>query len=114
MLAAQVGWATGNPNTTITKPYWGCDQAADTRVTIQNQTTCQDEQVFPCFNIPSIPDVLPAGIDWRFYGSNFYLLNEVWSMFDAIDPIRNDLAAGTTSSTRTSSIATSTTARSPR
>ena len=26
---------------------------------IENQTTCQDEQVFPCFDIPSIPDVLP-------------------------------------------------------
>ena len=89
VLAAQVGWATGNPNTTITKPYWGCDQPDTTRVTIQNQTTCQDEAVFPCFTIPSLPDVLPAGIDWKFYGSNFYLLPEIWSMFDAVSSVRN-------------------------
>ncbi len=89
VLAAQVGWATGNPNTTITKPYWGCDQPDTTRVTIQNQTTCQDEAVFPCFDIPSLPDVLPASVDWKFYGSNFYLLPEIWSMFDAIKSVRN-------------------------
>jgi len=89
VLAAQVGWATGNPDTQVTHPYWGCDQADSTRVTIQNQTTCQEEQVFPCFDIPSVPDVLPAGVDWKFYGTNFYLLPEIWSMFDAIGPIRN-------------------------
>jgi len=89
VLAGQVGWATGNPNTTITHPYWGCDQPDSTRVTIQNQTTCEDEEVFPCFDIPSVPDVLPAGVDWKFYGTNFYLLSEVWSMFDAISSIRN-------------------------
>ena len=33
--------------------------------------------------------MLPTGVDWKFYGSNFYLLPEVWSMFDAIDPIRH-------------------------
>jgi phospholipase C len=89
VLAAQAGWATGNPNTTITKPYWGCDQPASTRITVQDQATCQDTQVFPCFNIPSIPDVLPTGVDWKFYGSDFYLLPEIWSMFDAIANIRN-------------------------
>jgi phospholipase C len=88
-LAAQIGWSTGNPNTNITHPYWGCDQSSTTRVTIQNQTTCQDEQVFPCFKIPSVPDVLPTGVDWKFYGSNFYILNEIWTMFNAIDGIRN-------------------------
>jgi phospholipase C len=89
VLAAQVGWAIGNPNTTITHPYWGCDQDVSTRVTIQNQTSCQYEDVFPCFDIPSIPDVLPSGVDWKFYGSNFYLLSEIWSMFDAISSVRN-------------------------
>ena len=89
VLAAQAGWATGNPNTTILKPYWGCDQPQGTVVTIQDQMSCTDKQVFPCFKIPSVPDVLPQGVDWKFYGSNFYLLPEVWSMFDAIDSIRN-------------------------
>ena len=89
VLAAQIGWATGNPNTQVTHPYWGCDQSDTTLITVENQATCQDEPVFPCFSIPSLPDVLPTGIDWRFYGSNFYLLSEIWSMFDAIASIRN-------------------------
>ncbi len=89
VLAAQVGWATGNPGTNITHPYWGCDEDPGTTVTVQNQTTCQDEAVFPCFKIPSVPDVLPPGVDWRFYGTNFYVLPEIWSMFDGIDHVRN-------------------------
>jgi phospholipase C len=89
VLAAQVGWATGNPGTNVLHPYWGCDEDANTTVTIQDQVTCQDEQVFPCFHIPSVPDVLPDGVDWKFYGSNFYVLPEIWSMFDAIEPIRH-------------------------
>jgi phospholipase C len=89
VLAAQTGWATGNPNTNILHPYWGCDQDAGTMITVEDQTTCQDKQVFPCFSIPSIPDVLPAGVDWKFYGTNFYVFPEIWSMFDAISSIRN-------------------------
>lgn len=89
VLAAQAGWAYGNPNTSVLKPYWGCDQPQNTLVSIQDQMTCQEKPVFPCFDIPSLPDVLPQGVDWKFYGSNFYLLSEVWSMFDAIKSIRN-------------------------
>jgi phospholipase C len=95
VLAAQVGWATGNPNTQVTHPYWGCDQDATTRVEIENQYTATYDNVFPCFKIPSVPDVLPTGVDWKFYGSNFYLLPEIWSMFDAVDSIRNGPAWGT-------------------
>jgi phospholipase C len=89
VLSAQIGWATGNPQTDITHPFWGCDQSATTTVTVTDQATCTDKQVFPCFDIPSVPDVLPAGADWKFYGTNFYLLPEIWSMFDAIKSIRN-------------------------
>ncbi len=88
VLAAQAGWAEGNPNTQITHPYWGCDQASGTLVTVENHTTNMEQQVFPCFDIPSIPDVLPAGVDWKFYGTNFYVFSEIWSMFDAIKGIR--------------------------
>ena len=28
VLAAQAGWAKGNPDTSLIHPYWGCDQAA--------------------------------------------------------------------------------------
>jgi phospholipase C len=89
VLAAQAGWAIGNPPLQVSHPFWGCDQPAGSTVDVQDQTTCQTKQVFPCFKIPSIPDALPAGTDWRFYGSNLYLLQEIWSMFNAIDEIRN-------------------------
>ncbi|MGE5184243.1 MAG: phospholipase C, partial [Acidobacteriota bacterium] len=89
VLAAQAGWASGNPNTQIYHPYWGCDQDSSTLVDVEDAATCTTRQVFPCFQIPSVPDVLPSGVDWKFYGTNFYLLPEIWSMFDAIDGVRN-------------------------
>jgi phospholipase C len=89
-LAAQAGWALGNPPTNFLKPYWGCDQDANSKVTILDQGTCTTKDVFPCFKIPSVPDILPAGVDWKFYGTNFYLFPEIWSMFNAVDGIRND------------------------
>src|ERR1019366_5548321 len=30
-----------------------------------------------------------SGVDWKFYGTNFYFLPEIWSMFDGIKSIRN-------------------------
>lgn len=89
VLAAQAGWAAGNPPTDFTHPYWGCDQYAWDKIDVHQNGTCQLASVAPCFNIPSIPDVLPIGIDWKFYGSNFYVLPDIWSMFNAISPIRN-------------------------
>ena len=86
VLAGQAGWALGNPDKI---PYWGCDQPADTRITIQDQKTCTEKQIFPCFDIPTVPDILPTGVNWKFYGSNFYVLNEIWSMFNGVKSIRN-------------------------
>ncbi len=88
-LAAQAGWATDNPPTSVLFPYWGCDQSSGNTVPILQDGTCTAASVAPCFKIPSIPDVLPEGITWKFYGSDFYVLPEVWSMFDAISGIRN-------------------------
>src|SRR5262245_4217882 len=89
VLAAQAGWASGNPKTNFLHPYWGCDQDPTTTIPILDNGTCLEKAVFPCFKIPSIPDVLPTGTSWKFYGTNFYLLPEIWSMFNAIDSIRN-------------------------
>jgi phospholipase C len=90
VLAAQVGWATGNPSgTSLTHPFWGCDQATGTTVDILDHGSATTKSVFPCFDIPSVPDILPAGVDWRFYGTNFYVLPEIWSMFNAIKSVRN-------------------------
>jgi phospholipase C len=85
VLAAQSGWALDNPNAI---PYWGCDQAPGTLISIQDQTTCMSKDIFPCFDIPSVPDILPPGVQWKFYGSNFYVLNEIWSMFNGVKSIR--------------------------
>jgi phospholipase C len=38
-----------------------------------------------------VPDVLPRGVDWKFYGTILPLVgSEPWTMFDAVDSIRND------------------------
>jgi phospholipase C len=87
VLTAQAGWAVDNPSTT--GPYWGCDQIPTATIPVQDQSTCTTKQVFPCFKIPSLPDLLPSGTKWRFYGTNFYVLPEVWSMFDAVDSVRH-------------------------
>ncbi len=89
VLAAQAGWATDNPGYTALNPYWGCDESSSYTVPVLLQGTCQTANVPPCFSIPSVPTMLPTGVDWKFYGSNFYVLPEVWSMFDAISPVRN-------------------------
>jgi phospholipase C len=88
VLAAQAGWASGNPDIQLAHPYWGCDQQASTRVTVEDPRVGMPAEVFPCFDIPSVPDVLPSGVSWKFYGSNFYVLDEIWSMFNAIESIR--------------------------
>ena len=87
MLAAQSGWATGNP--TRTSAYWGCDQTSTATIPVQDQKTCAMKDVFPCFDIPTVPDVLPPGTKWKFYGTNFYLLPEIWTMFDGVKSVRN-------------------------
>ncbi len=90
LLAAQAGWAQGNPPSHIpTSLNWGCDQPSGDTVSILQGGTCTTADVAPCFNIPSIPDVLPKGVNWKFYGTNFYGADpEIWSMFDAIKPVR--------------------------
>jgi phospholipase C len=104
-VAAQAGWATDNPPTDLPfkivlwppafygpHPFWGCDEwPGDTVPVLFNGT--QPRNVTPCFNIPSIPDVLPAGVDWKFYGTNFDgLFGENWSLFDAVSLIRDNPA----------------------
>jgi phospholipase C len=88
VLSAQAGWAYDNPNTDIYWPYWGCDQSFYSSVNILDHGSATSKSVFPCFNIPSLPDILPAGVDWKFYGTNFYVFPEIWSMFDAVSNIR--------------------------
>lgn len=95
VLAGQAGWAVGNPPTDLNAfpptvhPFWGCDEAPGDTCPVLDNKTCSVIQSPPCFNIPSIPDILPPTVGWKFYGSNWYILNEIWSMFDAVSSIRN-------------------------
>jgi phospholipase C len=91
-LAAQAGWAVGNPPTNVLHPYWGCDEPFWEKVSVLDGGSCTVRQVRPCFKIPSVPDLLPDNLSWKFYGTNFYILPEIWSMFDAIAPVRNNAA----------------------
>jgi phospholipase C len=86
-LSAQAGWATGNPSQLTP---WGCDDGSSATVEILDKGSCTTKNVFPCFDIPTVPDLLPTGVTWRFYGSKLPpLIGEVWSMFDAVKSIRN-------------------------
>jgi phospholipase C len=95
LLAAQAGWAVGNPPVDIggfppkLHPFWGCDETPGDTLQVLDNASCKLVDKFPCFDIPAVPDILPQGTSWKFYGSNFYLLGEIWSMFDAVEDIRN-------------------------
>ncbi len=88
VVAAQAAWATDNPTVAPRFPYWGCDQDATYRIETLERGSRTTNLVRPCFDIPSVPTLLPAGVDWRFYGTTFDGLREVFSVFDAIRPIR--------------------------
>ncbi len=98
-LAAQGAWATGNPPLhVLTHPYWGCDEPMGDTVDTLDNGSCTVKSATPCFSIPTLPDILPPGVTWKFYGSNYADIapptphddfNEIWSMFDAVDSIRN-------------------------
>jgi phospholipase C len=88
-IAAQAGWAFDNPYTNPLEPVWGCSQPMTDTVDIFDKGTCTMKAVRPCFDIPSLPDVLPKELNWTFYGTNYFVFPDIWSMFNAIDPIRN-------------------------
>jgi phospholipase C len=89
LIAAQAGWAIGNPPIHIDHPYWGCDDPAGDTVTVLQDGSCTQANIYPCLSAPSLPDVLPPGVTWKFYGTTFEMETEIWSLFDAFDHVRN-------------------------
>jgi phospholipase C len=88
-LAAQAGWSTDNPSVAIP---WGCDAQNSTVPTLV-KGTCMTQSVPPCFDFPTVVDLLPKGYTWKFYGDKLPpVAGQVWSMFDAVDHIRNTSA----------------------
>jgi len=72
----------GNPNSSAS---WGCDAPAGTTVLLAN-----GQSVFPCFNIPVLPELLSqSAITWKYYSAPEGQPGYVWSTLDAISGIRN-------------------------
>jgi phospholipase C len=113
-------------------PYWGCDEFQGGSVTVggvdlytfgpdtvdvlsdAGSTPSPDggaatSAVFPCFSIKAIPDILPAGVTWGFFGTdwseladttsvgniNYPVVHEPWGMLDAVNHLRNGPAWAT-------------------
>jgi phospholipase C len=92
VLAAQGAWATDDPqypdgNDIV--PIWGCDWP-ETVIPVLTDGGCSTSYPAPCFDIGSAPDALQPGMTWKFYGTGISVGfgNIVWSLFDAISPIR--------------------------
>jgi phospholipase C len=47
---------------------FGCKADPQTKITSFDPTTCTTKSVAPCFDVPALPDKLPAGFTWTDYG----------------------------------------------
>ena len=86
-VAAQAGWALGNPSQIVP---WGCDDLPGTTLSVLDHGTCTAHDVFPCMDFPTLPDILPTERTWRFYGSpEPPLVGPIWTTLDAVNHIRH-------------------------
>jgi phospholipase C len=86
-LATAQSYVVDDPHSEI----WGCDAPAATRVPIFGEgETVIRPGVFPCFDQPSIADLLDAAhVTWKYYtGSYNYLINPAVNIYDAFRKIR--------------------------
>jgi len=68
---------------------WGCDSASTAYVKQANPKTGKITNIFPCFDIPTLPDSLDAaGLAWRYYSASPGQYGFTWSVLDAIKHIR--------------------------
>ncbi len=86
-VAAQSDHTIDNPN-----GGWGCDGPPGSIVDVyRDKTGGEYPGVFPCFDMPTLADVLDQrGVPWRQYAAAKDTdFGYSWSMYDAIDQIRN-------------------------
>ena len=91
VLAAQTGWALGNPDSNSVVPLvnWGCDDPAGSTQSVLDKGSCTVKAVSPCYDFPTVVDGLPPAVTWKFYGSTLPpVVGEVWSMLDGVQHIR--------------------------
>lgn len=91
-IAAQGGGAISIPvigNKGQTVQEWGCDSPS--YAFVQDMDPDFDiENIFPCFDFPTLADTLQAKqISWKYYAPPYHLWGYVYSAFDAINHIRN-------------------------
>jgi len=69
---------------------WGCDSTKGTKVPTRDPETHKVSFIFPCVDIPTLPDELnTAGLTWRYYSATSTQYGYIWSVLDAINHIRN-------------------------
>jgi len=83
-VAGQAAWAMDNPSTFA----WGCGSSGGANVNLLDTSTCTIKSGSSCFNIPALPDVLPPGVTWKFYGTRGSG-GVILSAFGSISSIRN-------------------------
>ena len=93
IVAAQSGGVISNPKfyntSTLSWINWGCDAQSQVRVTVMNSNGGQSNK-FPCFDFTTIADELEsAGITWKFYAPPQGVFGYQYSVFNAINHIRN-------------------------
>jgi len=70
--------------------HWGCDASQGTQVLTSDPSTGQLSHIFPCIDVPTLPDELnAAGGTWRYYSAISTQYGYLWSVLDAINHIRN-------------------------
>jgi phospholipase C len=69
-LALVAGWSPAyeNPNYCFDPTHCGCIASDVTTIPTFDPNTCATQDVYPCFDIPSIVDALPNGFTWMAYG----------------------------------------------
>jgi len=95
--AADSDEMSDNPFGYKNKPAaWGCDSTPGTKTDRRDPVSGKLSYIFPCVDIPTLPDELnAAGLSWRYYAATSTQYGYTWSVLDAINHIRNGDQWGT-------------------
>jgi phospholipase C len=75
---------------------WGCDSDPRARAQQVDPNTGNRTLIFPCLDIPTLPDELnTAGHTWRYYSVPYPQYGFIWSILDSISHIRYGAQWGT-------------------
>jgi phospholipase C len=69
----------------------GCIAAATTRVMLIMPNGRENQSIYPCFEHPTMADILPAGVTWRYYAPS---AGSIWTAPNAISHICQSTGPG--------------------